>query len=293
MSHKIAGNAKIPKALFKESLQKQTDIIGKTLVILIGKVIDDEIIFQNQMRHVVKPHHADIAIISDYNNRKNENIYKHFKYVWESFENSDELVDKYIGRSVIYKYLSLCKCENARRCPLFGSMLGHQGDNGGAMSLQIKRYILLKEYFDILNTYDRIILMRPDHYFIRNLPIYDVSNNIFIPWGQDHGGINDRFIIFGRDNIENCLNILDVYKYEDTYNLMIEKKLTAMLENVLLYILQNTGIENKIVRIPQCMCSVLQNDPKYTVDLPFDKRYQYKFKLEIKMCEYNLDKRYI
>ena len=76
MSHKVV--AKIPKALYKESLQKQTQILGKTLVILIGKAIDDEIIFQNQMRHVVKPHHADIAIISDYNNRKNENIYKHF-----------------------------------------------------------------------------------------------------------------------------------------------------------------------------------------------------------------------
>ena len=292
MSHKVA--CKIPKALYKESLQKQTDILGKTLVILIGKVIDDEIIFQNQMRHVVKPHHADIAIISDYNNRKNENIYKHFKYVWESFENSDELVDKYIGRSIISKYLSLCTCENEKfKCGLFGSMIGHQGDNGGAMSVQIKRYILLKEHFEILNKYDRIILMRPDHYFIRNLPIYDVSNNIFIPWGQDHDGINDRLIIFGKNNIENCLNTLDFYKYEDTRDLIIKHELAPMIEHVILYMLRRHGLENKIVRIPQCMCSVLQNDPRYTINFPFDKRYQYKFKWEVKMCEYNLDKRYI
>ena len=59
----------------------------------------------------------------------------------------------------------------------------------------------------VLDRYDRFVLTRSDFFWLSSHPPLDVldPDMIWVPEGQDYGGLNDRHLVASRQNIGNCL----------------------------------------------------------------------------------------
>ena len=122
----------------------------------------------------------------------------------------------------------------------------------GSSIIFILRDYLLNNYLAILKKYEKIILTRSDYYYLCKHPNFDVSNRqIYIPSGEDNGGICDRHIIFHPHDSYAVLGMLSTIIQGRNYNTESAVKETFEKYNCL----------DKIERFEQMM---------FTVGLPTD-----------------------
>jgi hypothetical protein len=93
----------------------------------------------------------------------------------------------------------------------------------------------------LLDKYDRFIITRSDHYYEFDHAT-DLSNeNIWIPEGEDYGGITGRHIVLNKDHVMTSLDIIP-------WCLRKREKFEGNPERLLKYFYTNIGILPKIKR---------------------------------------------
>ena len=101
------------------------------------------------------------------------------KYIWEVpyKYNWDDYFLKEYSSNIVKNFLVGSE---------FSFAGGIKNNPGSGARLFGFRDILLKNYLDIINKYDQIILTRSDFYYIDKHPLLD-NKNIWIPEGEDYG----------------------------------------------------------------------------------------------------------
>jgi hypothetical protein len=128
------------------------------------------------------------------------------------------------------------------------------------------RWLLLRGLQEdrIIDRYDRFVITRPDFIWLcphPPLPILD-SNAIWVPEGEDHGGLNDRHLVASRADIERCLDgIKDVLLYPgELYDEIKDQSGYVNDERLLAHHLKREGLLQKVKRFPSVMYTAREVD---------------------------------
>jgi hypothetical protein len=175
--------------------------------------------FPSFKRHVLDELNADLALALaidenyDYTNR----YWQHAKYRWTSpdFRDYGEAYDLAQGW--------LCQ-QHQILPPDWRSTLRIKGMwQGGIQAadpqpsassiLPFCRWLLLNglQKDKILERYDRFVITRSDFVWLCPHPPLSILDGsaIWVPNGEDYGGINDRHLVASRDDVVSCLNVIE------------------------------------------------------------------------------------
>ena len=189
----------------------------RTLVILFGEFRGNDISWQNMVDNLIKPYNADLALCIG---RKGESLPQLkpltsiAKYDW-SFREPKKWYD------YVEKFFDETSETDIRWWKEnFRYGLNGGGSTRGIIPIIFQHYIY-HNHIDTIRQYDRIILTRPDMYFVRPYPILS-NDHVWIPNGEDDGGLYDRFIIFPPKYAKECLTLLDFMNTE-SMNLIMKR----------------------------------------------------------------------
>jgi len=173
----------------------------RTLVILFGEFRGNDASWKNMVDNLIEPYNADLALcigqkgasLPEFNA-----LTSIAKYNW-NFKEPKKWYD-YVENFFQEGEIKWWK-DNFR----YGLKGG--GSKRGIIPIIFQHYIY-HNHLDTINQYDRIILTRPDMYFVNPYPVLS-NDHVWIPNGEDHGGLYDRLIIFPSKYAKECLTLLD------------------------------------------------------------------------------------
>ena len=240
----------------------------RVLVCLLASTRAHQLTFPSFKRHVLDELNADLALALtidenyDYTNR----LWQHARYRWTAPVYSD------YGDAYDLAQQWLCQQYNIP-APDWRQMLRIEGIwQGGIFSadpqpsassiLPFCRWLLLNglQQDAILDRYDRFIITRSDFVWLCPHPPLSIldRHGIWLPDGEDHGGLNDRHLVASRADVVNCLNMLEdillhpVQLYEE----MKHHPAPPNLKNdelFLAYHFKRKGLLDKVKRFPYVM----------------------------------------
>ena len=178
----------------------------RTLVILFGEYRGNNSSWKTMVDNLIKPYDADLALCIG---EKEESLpqlnplTEIAKYNWTFKEPKKwyDYVETFYEESIIKWWK-----DNFR----YGLKGG--GSTRGIIPIIFQHYIYYN-YLNVINEYDRIIVTRPDMYFVSPYPVLS-NDHVWIPNGEDHGGLYDRLIIFPSKYAKECLTLLDFMNTE-------------------------------------------------------------------------------
>lgn len=275
---------------------------NKTLVILLGNARGGEDTWKTLYKNVLYPLKADLALLFDENYENNSLIQK-AKYHWFHSlpDNLSDIYDDAAEKMNIDKNIWRQHAINNKETGLYGGCKLNIDNKlskliGSGAIIFYFRNILLKNYINILKKYDTIILTRSDHYYLCEHPNFDTSNGkIFIPKGEDYGGITDRHIVFNPQDSVKVLNIINYLVIGD------KNKHFSNPEEALFYMFKDYGLESKINRFDRMMFTVkTKNDTtSWRTDDEFKKfnkdlllKYPKEHEDSLITCNKNIPKSY-
>ena len=192
---------------------------NQSLVIIMGNLRGGEKAWGSLYKNVLDVNDADLALIIGEESTNstqplypNNTITKRAKYIWTFPEYNDwmDAVDLINGSE--WRQTVLPRFMKKQTDGLFGGFAGMNYGSGAIMMMM--RWFLsqrLQADPNILKQYDRFVVTRSDHYYqcphLFNL--YDLSeNNVFVPTGEDWGGLCDRHLVVSRENILAALDLM-------------------------------------------------------------------------------------
>lgn len=181
---------------------------NKTLVIIMGSIRGGELAWESLYKNVLDLNSADMALVVGEHAPENRtsSLYKRAKYLYEFPEFDDwamaiDLINGTAWRDELLAYTS-------REDGLFGAADGRQGS--GAVIFMARWYVqkMIQEY-QLTEKYDRFVLTRSDHFYgcKHDLSLLDDSF-MWVPEGQDFGGVTDRHLVA---NSQQIMKALDIY----------------------------------------------------------------------------------
>jgi hypothetical protein len=228
----------------------------KTLIIAMGSARGGEKAWKTLYENLVDPYSADIALCFGESKDKSSSLYSRAKYLWEmeEYANWRTYFEKNCTNGYWEKTLELGKNQ--------GSLGGVDQYRGSGSIIFAFRHYIKNNYKDILLEYDTIILTRSDFYYSMKHPI--LSNDyVWVPEGEDWGGITDRHIIFPSKFLNETLGIVE---YIDSQNgFEFAKKFCSETqpphlfgnpEGILLSFFESSGLAKKIKRYPRVQFTV-------------------------------------
>jgi SAM-dependent methyltransferase len=202
------------------------------LIILAGSPRGGKKTWNSLFKYVINPLQADLAILTTDNFLSNSILFQKAKYKWivkNPKDFKDYYKENYSGR---WKEYFL------------------KGKNTGLLESGLIHFtfkdIVLKQYLDIVESYDFIIYSRFDQYYVDYHPELNKNiNQIVIPEGEDYFGICDRHAAFNAELASEFFSICEFIDSEDTdkYTNKILNSETAYMNQ-----LQNCKLEPYIVR---------------------------------------------
>ena len=111
----------------------------------------------------------------------------------------------------------------------------------------------------ILNLYDRFVITRSDFLWLCPHPPLSILDRhaIWIPDGEDYGGVNDRHLVVSRADVADCLNVLNdiVLQPTELYAEMRNQRGDHGWNNEFFFAqhLRRKGLFHKIKRFPYFM----------------------------------------
>jgi hypothetical protein len=114
---------------------------------------------------------------------------------------------------------------------------------------------------DLLSKYDRFVILRSDYFYALPFPKMSLLQDeyIWIPFGEDYGGICDRAVVLSKSNFTNYVCILEgAYNWSNAYYRLIEKLPTTELnmEQILQWHLVLANAHRSIRRYPNISYAV-------------------------------------
>ena len=203
-----------PDKLQKDSYAAQPTF-NSSLVIIIGNLRGGEEAWNSLYKNVLDVNAADLALLLGPRNSTsnylypNSSLYTRAKFIWNFHEYTDwtDAIDLINGTSWRETHLPYFV---RKRTGLLGGVKGHIGS--GAIIFMLRWFLSqhLLENPDVLNQYERFAITRSDHYYQcrHQYKDLDLSNNtVWVPQGEDYGGVTDRHLIVSRANILDTLDI--------------------------------------------------------------------------------------
>jgi len=223
----------------------------KTIIVLLGNARGGEEAWETMYKNLVTPHDADLALL--FGEAEHEgSLYEKAKYVWE--------IEEYDNWRTYYE--KVCKTDTWERIfeaycrsGLSGGIDGHRGS--GAIIFAFRHFLKTKR--NILEQYDRIILTRSDHYYLREHPILNLEY-VWVPKGEDYRGITDRHHVFSPSMIDQVLGVVEFLDDPETYRLLENCGFRCNPEMVLWAMFKKNGVSRKIRRFPRNMFSVARKN---------------------------------
>ena len=214
-------------------------IPNDNLVILIGSPRGNALVWKTLDKYVLKEQNADLAICFTDNYDKNEysKLKQLAKYDWSIKDyNNWETYYRENYSSNILKFFDDFK-DNA----ISGGL--NEAPGAGAILLA-QRDTIFRKHLTKVKNYNQIILTRSDYLYIDKHPQLN-NSYIWIPDGEDFGGINDRYWVFSSEIAEKVLGICD---YLDKTRFKRNSIINENLEGLLLTYLKDIGILKKVNR---------------------------------------------
>lgn len=255
----------------------------KTLVVLMGNARGGEQTWSTMSKHLIRPFDADLALLFGYTKDKSNSLYSNAKYVWEMPEYDNWRT--YYEENCSGNWFAFF--EKYRNTVLSGGIDGCAG--AGAIVLAFRHH-LKKNYINILQKYDRIILTRSDHYYLDNHP-YLSNEYFYIVEGEDYGGLCDRHHIFPSIMSSNVLGVVEFLDSKNSTKVKIHNNKNP--ESFLLSYYDHIGILNKINRCKRVQFMVKLKDDHTrwsngTKSLSWDNSLFIKYEGEYSLASSNI-----
>jgi len=238
--------------------------VEKVLVCVLCKTRAHQLTFPSFKRQVLDELNGDLALaltIDESYNYGNP-FWQHAKYRWTAPDFSD-----YSGAFDLAQRW-LCQQQKIA-APDWRSMLRIKGNwqggirspdpQGGSGSIQIFcRWLLLHSLRqdNLLNRYDRFVITRSDFVWLCPHPPLSVLDRgaIWLPNGEDYGGLTDRHLVASQANVVDCLNVIeDILLYPMQLYEEMKQQPTRNLEQFLAHHFGRKGLLNKVERFPYVM----------------------------------------
>lgn len=257
----------------------------KTIVILIGNARGGEQTWKTLYDNLIDVYSADLLLCFGKTNNTNNSLYKKAKY---SFE-----LEEYSNWNDYYEQFFRNKWKDAflhgKNHGLAGGLDTYRGSGSIIFAF---RHFLKNNCLDILNFYDRIILTRSDNFYLYKHPILP-NNKIWIPQGEDYGGITDRCHIFPSSLAKEMLGVVEYMDSNIGFS-DISKIYNPNPEIVLLLSFRFYNLLNKIQRYKRCQFAVATKHDttrwqKADIELPNYKDLYIKYINEYRMALKNLN----
>ena len=191
----------------------------RVLVCIIASTRSQQLTFPSFKRHVLDELNGDLALALAINEKYDYAgpFWQHAKYRWTAPDFRD------YGDAFDLAQRWLCQQHNVQ-APDWRLMLQIKGDwqgairspdpQGTASSIQtFCRWLLLHglQQDEILDRYDRFVITRSDLVRLSPHPPLSILDRdaIWVPEGEDYGGLNDRHLVVSRADVVNCLNLIE------------------------------------------------------------------------------------
>lgn len=236
---------------FHQTTQSSATATTKVLVVLIGGLRCGERAWHSLYEHVLNtPNNKTVAelalLVGDPPARyQNASLLERAKYVWTFPEYSNwndavqNAVDQHVrlDNNLLQQYnLPIFTAQQAatwknRTIPLINKnsviLAGTGNSLSGAINYIIRWFLILRLLQNdaaLLQTYDAFVVTRADHYYLCRQPDNVMSKMshdrsiIYVPEGEDYGGMNDRHIVVSRSHVLKVLNVLPaIVQHPDRY----------------------------------------------------------------------------
>lgn len=240
----------------------------KTLVIVLSETRAHELTFDNFQTNVLNTLNADLAICIgtsvDYDT--NNPFWQRAKYRWSYPEPDDfatafdeasaEILRETVGKRRPWRDFLKVKDQF-----MGGVKDPHDEHPGSAGILLFFRWFCLKNLVasEAIDSYDWFVVTRSD--FLYTIPhprveIFD-PEYVYIPDGEQYGGVTDRHAVLSRQHVKKYLNIFhEMVLRSDEYIADMIQHNQWNLEKVIWFHLQKQGLELYVKYFPYVMYSV-------------------------------------
>ena len=177
----------------------------KTLVVVIGNLRGGEVAWQSLYKNVLDVNGADLALLIGISTNTLSSMYTRAKYVWQFPEYTDwaDAIDTVNGSHW------RTDLPVARPGGTFGGIEGHPGS--GAIILMARYWLLQKiKELNLTSVYQRFVVTRADFVYKCRHDLSELDSAfVWVPYGEDYGGISDRHVVAPSELIIKVLNILE------------------------------------------------------------------------------------
>ncbi len=239
----------------------------RTLVCILAETRAHELTWTNFRTNVLEQLNADLAVCIGVNSQYDpSNPYFHnAKYRWTIPEFED------YGAAFDFAARHYPGTGNWRilidiRDQWLGGIKAHNAHPGSGGILIFFRWWLLKNIIEnrINEHYDLFIVTRSDYFYTAPHPPAQLlcDGNIWIPDGEDYGGITDRHMVVPQADVQNSLSLIDdILLMPDKLFTEMEYCKTWNLERYILSHFIKKKMLTRVRRFPRVMFSVRgQND---------------------------------
>lgn len=195
-----------PNGLFFKERFNSPD---KTLIILTGNIRGGEKAWNSLYDNLIIPNNADLALLIGDSGSVKSSLLERAKYVWKVKEYDDwgDYLDLLAGNN---DWREIARNSGG----LWGGVKkdGETWKGSGAIVLGMRKDLKNKmEKNKLFDKYDKFILTRPDQYYECRLDLssMDVTNSVWIPTGEDYGGVCDRWVLTNGKDMRTWLSVID------------------------------------------------------------------------------------
>ncbi len=240
------------------------------LIIVLPETRGSDLTFDSFKTNFLDSLQADLCLcVGDSKREDRDNpFYKQAKYVWTFEEPSDwsELFDSaQKAKNYQGNWRQLLEIKE-----LWLGEIKEGNVRFFSPAIQIYSRWFLKEQIianNILEKYDWYIITRSDFiYEVPHIPMDCLDSKfIWVPDGEDYGGLNDRHTVVHRNDIINVLSIADpiIANPDQLYQQMSNRQDWSM-EKYVKFAFNNLGFLPRLKRFPYTMYSVRKGDTPTT-----------------------------
>lgn len=161
------------------------------------------------------PNEADLALmIGDLPKEKRtpSSLFRRAKYTWFFNEYDDwgrDVIDAQIMNGTAWRKILPPKDSRPAQTGLWGGVPGYKGS--GLIIFAIRWFISMKiKDLGLQAAYDVFVITRSDHYYgcQHDISEFFDPSALWVPSGQEFGGVTDRHLVVGKDLVLKALDIL-------------------------------------------------------------------------------------